>query len=179
MTSKAPLEKIKEQEKVLERIQLLVPGFSGYKAKEQRREADKIVRNHLTRRLQDARNMLQDAFQALTDRRVSHELQTLDRLMAVFDRVSEKVNHASYGYAGFFDAIKIDEPELDRMLDFDSRLFDGVKLLADQASLLKREAVAGRTDSLHQYAEELRKSVEDFERLFDERGEVIRGVEVK
>jgi hypothetical protein len=65
------------------------------------------------------------------------------------------------------------------MLDFDSRLFDGVKLLADQASLLKREAVAGRTDSLHQYAEELRKSVEDFERLFDERGEVIRGVEVK
>ncbi len=179
MASKGPLEKVKEQEKILEKIQLIVPGFSGYKQREQRREADKIVRNFLNRRLQDARDMLQDAFQSLTDRRVSHDLQTLDRLIAIFDRVSEKVNHASYGYAGFFDAVKFDLPELDRMLEFDSKLLDGVKLLADQASLLKREANAGRVDSLHQYSEELRKSVEDFERLFDQRKETMMGVEVK
>lgn len=179
LARKTPLEKIKEQEKLLEKIQLIVPGFSGYKQREQRREADKIVRTHLSKRLQDARNMLQDAFQALTDRRVSQDVQAIDRLMAVFDRVSEKVNHASYGYAGFFDAIKIDLPELDQMLEFDSKLLDSVKLLADQASLVKREATAARVESLHQYSEELRKAVEDFEHMFDERKETIQGIEVK
>ena len=40
----------------------------------------------------------------------------IDRLVAKMDRITEKVNHASYGYSGFFDIVKIKEENLDRMI---------------------------------------------------------------
>jgi hypothetical protein len=40
------------------------------------------------------------------------------------DRITEKVNHASYGYSGFFDIVKIKEENLDSMIAFDNQLLD-------------------------------------------------------
>ena len=54
----------------------------------------------------------------------------MDRLVAKMDRIVEKVNHASYGYTGFFDAVKVKEENLDRMIEFDNQLIDRVNALA-------------------------------------------------
>jgi hypothetical protein len=108
----------------------------------------------------------------------SDDLQKIDRLTAIFDRVSERVNHASYGYHGFFDAIKIDEPELDRMIQFDTQLVDGVKGLAEKIRVLKDGVQDDRLDNLAADLRDLRKSVQEFEMGFDEREDVIEGVEV-
>lgn len=178
MSKKTPLQRITESEKLLERIMLVVPGFSGYKKKEQRREADKIIRNFLYSKLQEARDALQDTYSLLTESEQTEYLQSIDRLVAVFDRVSERVNHASYGYHGFFDAVKIEEPDLDRMIEFDTELVDGAKGLAERVRGLKTQVLAKRFDTLGQDADALRNAVEEFEGTFDERKDVIDGVEV-
>jgi hypothetical protein len=178
LSKKTPLQKIGEDEQLLEKIMLVLPGFRGYKAKEQRREADKIVREYVSARLQDARNMLQDVYVIVTEKRASEASQPIDRLMAILDRVSEKVHHASYGYAGFFDAIKIDEDDLDRMIGFDNQLVDGAKGFIQRVQAFKDEVQVGKFDNLDAYESELRKTVEGFESVFDQRKDVIEGVEV-
>ena len=178
MSKKTPMQRIQESEKLLEKIMLVVPGFSGYKKREQRREADKIIRNFLHSKLQEARDNLQDVHAAVAKSEQSNDLERIDELLAVLDRVSERVNHASYGYSGFFDAIKIEEPELDRMIDFDTQLVDGAKGLAERVKSIKTEVDAERFENLRESLGELRKAVEDFDRTFDERKEVIAGVEV-
>ena len=157
---------------------LVIPGFRGYKAKEQRREADKLIRNFLHARLQEARNGLQDIYQAATENKTSQaSLLTIDRITAIFDRVSEKVNHASYGYAGFFDAIKIDEDDLDKMISYDTELMDGAKALAQNVIDFKNEAQS-KFDSLQTFGEETRKAIEKFETAFDNRKDAIEEMEV-
>ena len=178
MSKKTPLQKIGEDEQLLEKIMLAVPGFRGYKAKEQRREADKKIRDFVSSRLQEARNDLQDIYQIVAEKRVPEALHPIDRLTAIFDRVSEKVHHASYGYAGFFDATKIDEDDLDRMIDFDTQLVEGAKGVAQRVQAFKDEVQAGKFDSLEAYESELRKTIEGFETTFDQRKDVIEGVEV-
>ena len=178
MSSKTPLDRIKESEQLLDKIALAIPGFSGYMKKEQRREADKIIRNYLHSRLHQARNDLQDIYQVVAEKERSDDLQKLDRLMAIFDRVSERVNHASYGYHGFFDAIKINEPELDRMIQFDNQLVDGAKGLAEKTIAIKAEVQEDRLDTLTADLRDLRRTVQEFEMTFDEREDVIEGVEV-
>jgi hypothetical protein len=37
---------------------------------------------------------------------------------------------ASYGYGGLFDAIKINEPELQKLYEYDNNLLDGVTKVA-------------------------------------------------
>lgn len=178
MSKKTPLQRIQESEKLLEKIMLVVPGFSGYKKREERREADKIIRNFLHSKLQEARNDLQDVYRTVSESERSDDLQLIDRLMAVFDRVSERVNHASYGYHGFFDAIKIEEADLDRMIEFDTQLVDGAKGLAEKVKGIKTEVMANTFDNLGTELRELRNAVEEFDRTFDERKDVIDGVEV-
>jgi hypothetical protein len=178
LSKKTPLQRIQGDEQLLEKIMLAIPGFKGYKAKEQRREADKLIRNFLHSKLQEARNGLQDIYQAAASGKASQELHTIDRLTAIFDRVSEKVNHASYGYAGFFDAVKIDEDDLDRMIDFDRQLMDGSRVLAQKVQDMKNEVLSGKIDSLQAFQEETRKTVEAFENAFDKRKNTIEEVEV-
>lgn len=176
--SKTPLQKIGEDEQLLEKIMLAVPGFRGYKAKEQRREADKKIRDFVHSRLQEARNDLQDIYQLLAESKVPEALHPIDRLTAILDRVSEKVNHASYGYAGFFDATKIDEDDLDRMINFDTQLVEGAKGIAQRVQTFKDEVQADKFDNIEAYESELRKTVEGFETTFDQRKDVVEGAEV-
>ena len=178
MSKKTPLQKIGEDEQLLEKIMLAIPGFRGYKAKEQRREADKKIRDFAYSKLQEARNGLQDTYQIVAESKAPEALHPIDRLTAMFDRISEKVNHASYGYGGFFDATKIDEDDLDRMISFDTQLVEGAKGLAQRVQAFKDEVQTGKFDNLEAYESELRKTVEGFETTFDQRKDVIEGVEV-
>jgi hypothetical protein len=178
LSKKTPLQRIEEDERILEKIMLAVPGFRGYKAKEQRREADKIIREFLYSRLQEARNMLQDIYETVAGGKAPVALDPIDKLTAIFDRVSEKVHHASYGYAGFFDVTKIEEDDLDRMISFDTQLVETAKGLAQRVQVFKDDVQAGKFDNLEAYESELRKTVEGFETTFDQREDVIEGVEV-
>jgi hypothetical protein len=159
-----------------ERIVAAIPGFRGYKEKELRRESDKLLRNHLYLKLSTAKNDLKTIFQKLSDRRYFDVMTDMDRLVAKTDRVVEKVNHASYGYTGFFDIVKVTEVNLDRMIDFDSQLIDAVNGVTAEVDVFKAELASGETKNLKARIQSLTEKLEGFEGTFDKRDEVIKGV---
>ena len=166
----------KGQMRLSERIGAFIPGFRGYKEKELRRESDKLIRNHLTLKLSNSKNDLKQIFQKLSDRRYFDVLTDMDRLVAKMDRVVEKVNHASYGYSGFFDVVKVKEDALDRMIDFDSKLIDGVNTVATEIDAFKAELASGETKNMKQRIQTITDKLEIFEDTFDSRDEIIKGV---
>jgi hypothetical protein len=166
-------EKAKRQMRLSERILAAIPGFRGYKEKELRRESDRLIRNHLYRRLSEAKSDLKDVFQKLSDRRLFEVLTDMDRLVAKFDRVAEKVNHASYGYTGFFNIVKIEEANLDRMIDFDNQLVDGVEKIVTEVEAFKSEVMKQEIKKAKEHIQHLVETLEAFEETFDKRGEAI------
>jgi len=169
-------DKASKQMRLSERIAAALPGFRGYKEKELRRESDKLIRNHLYLKISQARNDLKTVFQKLSDRRSFDVLTDMDRLVARFDRVSEKVNHASYGYAGFFDIVKVEEGALDRMIDFDNQLVGSADKIVTEVSTFKSEVSKQKFDKAKERVQTLSDTLEDFEETFDKRQEVILGV---
>ena len=169
-------EKGKRQMRLSERILAAIPGFRGYKEKELRRESDRLIRNHLYQRLSKAKSDLKDVFQRLSDRRLFEVLTDVDRLVAKFDRVAEKVNHASYGYAGFFNIVKIEEENLDQMINFDNQLVDGVDKIVTEVDTFKSEVLKQEVKKARDRVQHLTETLEAFEETFDKREEVILGV---
>lgn len=169
------VETAKKQMRLSEKILAELPGFRGYKEKELRRESDKLIRNHLYRKVTQARNDVKDIFQKLADRRSLEVLGDMDRLVAKFDRVTEKVNHASYGYSGFFDVIKVQEEALDRMIDFDNQLVDEAAKVIDEASAFKAEILKQKYDKAKDRVQSLTDALDAFEEAFDSRQEAILG----
>jgi type VI protein secretion system component VasF len=166
----------KNQMRLGERIVAAIPGFRGYKEKELRRESDKLIRNHLYLKLSKAKNDLKSVFQKLSDRRYFDVLTDMDRLVAKFDRITAKVNHASYGYAGFFNIVKVKEENLDRMINFDNQLVNAAEGLAADVDAFKAEITKGETKNAKEKIQQIVGKIETFEETFDKRGEVILGV---
>jgi hypothetical protein len=178
MAKESPLKKVEGETALLEKISLAIPGFRGYKLKEMRREADRLIRDNLYRRLVGAESGLKEIFQRLVINKLMDVLDDTDRLIAKFDRVSERINHASYGYSGFFSAVKIEEDDLDTMINFDLKLVDNVKSIEAKVAQFKGDVIEGNFEKVRIYVNDIRESMEYLESTFDERNETIMGVQV-
>ena len=169
------VEKAKGEMRLTERILAALPGFRGYKEKEIRRESDRLIRNHLYQRLTQARGDLKESFQTLSERSVKEVLPDMDRLIMRFDRVSEKINHASYGYAGFFNIVKIEEEELDKMIGFDTGLIDEVDNIVEEASTFRKEVAREDFQNARNHITNVNDMLAALEDTFEQRHEVNEG----
>lgn len=169
------LSNVQGQMSLPEKIAAFIPGFRGYKEKELRRESDRLIRNHLYLKLSIEKTDLREIEQKLADRRYFDVLTDMDRLLAKMDRVVEKINHASYGYSGFFDAVKVREENLDHMIDFDNKLLDGINALTTEIDAFKADLASGVTTNLKTRVQSVTDKLESLENTFDQRNEVILG----
>jgi hypothetical protein len=167
---------VKGQMRLSERIAAAIPGFRGYKEKELRRESDRLIRNHLSLKLSATKDDLKQIFQKISDRRYFDVLTDMDRLVAKIDRITAKIDHASYGYTGFFNAIKVNEENLDRMIDFDNQLIESVDTLNGEVGAFKAELTSGDTKNMKNRILTITDKIEGIESAFDKRQEVILGV---
>jgi hypothetical protein len=166
----------KSQMRLSERIAAALPGFRGYKEKELRRESDKMIRNNLALKLSKGKDNVRSIAQRIADKRYLDVLPDIDRLNAKMDRITEKVNHASYGYAGFYDIVKIKEENLDRMITFDNHLLDEVDALTAAIEEQKTQLIGGNYTNLKDKIQAIADKLELLEDTFDKREQVILGV---
>jgi hypothetical protein len=156
-----------EQRNWLERLGDKIPGYSGYVAKERRRDIDKLHREHLADRLRSAKQPVNDAVRELSSSGRLFEVGPLDRALKKIDHIENRVRFASYGYAGFFDVQKIEEPQLERIYRFDLALVEKVEALERVAGELGGRAASA--EGLKQAAGDLERAADDLNRTFDER----------
>jgi hypothetical protein len=156
-----------DQRNWLEKLSDKIPGYSGYVAKERRRDADKLHREHLAERLRATKQLLNDLVRELSSTGRLFEVGPLDRVLKKIDHVENRVRFASYGYAGFFDAVKIEEPQLDEIYRFDLSLVEKVEGLERQARELQSKS--STADGLKAAAAEFERGTDDLNQTFDER----------
>jgi len=94
------------------------------------------------------------------------------------DTVAEKINRASYGYSGFFDAVKVEEPELDDMLAYDTQLMDLARKINDVTAAFKTDLTQGKLENARTTQQSLGMEIDTLDSAFDQRKAVIEGVKV-
>ena len=166
----------KSQMRLSEKIAAALPGFRGYKEKELRRESDKLIRNHIYLKLSKDKDNVRSIAQKIAGKRYLDVLEEVDRINAKMDRITEKVNHASYGYSGFYDAVKIKEENLDSMIAYDNQLLDSVNTLSAEIDGFKAQLLSGDYSNLKDKIQSVVDKFELLEDTFDKRQEIILGV---
>jgi len=123
-------QKVTEALGGLEQLVAKIPGYKGYKEKEMRREADKLLREHLARQFEEQRRRIPDLQKQLISSGQFGFLDDLESGVMKLQYLIDRLKTASYGYAGFFDAVKVKEEQLDALYDFDNALMDEVPRIA-------------------------------------------------
>lgn len=138
--------------RLLEKLTLYIPGFHGYKERELRREEDKRLRDKIVAELEDVRYELlgleEEYFNDVK------KLKEVEDLIAKLNKIRDKVEHADYGYSGFFDK-QINEEELTKIYQHDLKMFDSLEGIKKEEDFRK-----------------LKTLFQAFEKEFDEREKI-------
>ncbi|MCD6520197.1 MAG: hypothetical protein J7M05_09785 [Anaerolineae bacterium] len=165
------LGKIQSSMNKVEELAAKIPGYAGYKQKELRREADKLLRLHVARKFEEQLHRLNDIQYTLTGKGRLASVLTLERAGMKLQLLIDRLKTASYGYAGLFDAIKVDEAALDKLYAFDAAMLEGVEKVA---KLLDRLAEAAEAEErTPPEANELIRELEALNNTFSQRQDVI------
>lgn len=114
----------------LERLLKKIPGYSGYKDKELRRESDKLLRVAVAHQFDDQRRRLSELQMQLISQAQIEYVDDLERAVMKLQLLIDRIKTASYGYAGLFDAVRVKEDQLDALYDFDNQMLDFVDDIA-------------------------------------------------
>lgn len=167
-------QKVLSSTNSLQDLMKKIPGYEGYHNREARREADKIQRNHIAACLKKEKERLMDLAGPLSRGRDLDAVTEMDRVTKIFDKITDRIRHADYGYAGFFDAIKINEAELDKMYEFDAALLGNVSSIGEAVTALESTIDSG--EGLTQRIKAIEKSVKELDKKFDERENLLTEV---
>lgn len=168
-------DRVEEERGLLKRIQLHVPGFAGYRRREDIRTADNMLRRQLAEMIEEARRRVEDARKALAENYQMAVLDDVGGLIHSFQSLEGKVRHAEGGYSGISPAIRIVEDELNYLYEYDLSMLDAVATMGEQADALK-SAVGG--DDVPEKISRLLSLVNDFEDAFKKRMRAITKTEV-
>ena len=133
-------EKVKGDRSALEKLLDVIPGWGGYQERQTRRKADQVLRQTLGEKLAGQRRKLDVAQQDLISHGRVDLVDDVGTAVTQLQTFIDRVRFASYGYSGLFDAVKVNQAELEQMYQFDAALFEYVERL-DEASGRLREAI--------------------------------------
>lgn len=117
----------KSEKNFLEKLADAIPGLSGYRAREDRRETDKRLREYLGGRIDRIRGKIDDLKLGLTNQGNLAALNDVGLLQRKLQQLGDSIRFASYGYTGVFDQLKIKEEQLDIMYTKDLALVGAVE----------------------------------------------------
>ncbi len=125
------LQTIRDQRNPLERLAQWIPGFRGYFDRENRREADKLLRDFGVTRLERMVSDLHDATKAAP-------LEQMDEFQEVVnqvERLQNELRHSDRGYSGFFSEIKWDDEDaLAEVYERDAELVEKLVELSERTA---------------------------------------------
>jgi hypothetical protein len=129
-------EEARGQRNWLERLGAAIPGYRGFQDRELRRDVDRILREHLAAELGRLKGLLRDQSRGWVDAGKLGALNGFDRLDRQLDGLSQSIRFSDYGASGLFDAVKIGEPELQRLYEFDGSVVDDLAQLESEIAAL-------------------------------------------
>ena len=101
-----------------------IPGFKGYVERQNRRDADKLLRDTVVRRFDEQWKRASQLQVEMVSQGMIAYVDDMERAALQLRTFIDKMSTAPRGYSGLFDAVKINEKELEAIYQYDAAFFD-------------------------------------------------------
>ena len=119
-------DRVTDNQNFFQKLLAKVPGFKGYFEKSNRRAADKLLRTTVANRFEEQWQRISSVQRDLISQGGIAYISSLESAAIKLRLFIDRVRTASYGYAGFFSAVKVNEDELAAVYQYDLALLDSV-----------------------------------------------------
>lgn len=151
---------------ILKEIQLMIPGFHGYRKLEDIRVADELLRKQVATYLQQAESALQDLRTNLASQQDFGDLLPVASALSRMQQFEGELLHSEQGYSGFSAAIKINDSKLNALYQYDYGFLNSASSLLQQVNSLNSAATE---EDLKKGLQALDSSIQKTKSLWEQR----------
>ena len=124
-----------------------IPGYTGYRRKEDRRDADRVVRDKIAAELEARATKVDRVAAEYAARREIDVITPLNSLSQELRLLATRVQTASYGYGGLFSNRDINDAVLAQLRGFDDAILGGLTVLDAPIESIERATSATVADA--------------------------------
>lgn len=165
-------DRVTDDRDIFKRLLGKLPGFNGYFERQDRRASDKILRESVANRYEELWQRISGLQRDLISQGQIEFVDDLESAAIKLRQFIDRVRTAAYGYAGFFDPVKVREDELAQVYQFDLALLESVDEVGRAVDNV--ESSIG-TDGLPAAIRNLRALAAQAVETFNRRSEVLIG----
>lgn len=169
--------KVEEDRGMLKKIELFIPGFKGYRKREDLRAADSLLRQQLAMRMGEINRKFDNCRDELTRALEIGLMSEIGDITKLSRQVENKIRYAEQGYSNISADIRFEEEELNRMYEWDLSLLQTIESVGKMADELN-SAITGSDGTAGQKMKDIRKALNEFNSIFEKRISIISGLEV-
>ncbi len=169
-------EKVEDDRGLIKKIQLKIPGYAGYRRREDIRNADILLRNQVADQVKKVRADLEGVRDGLAADGKYQGLQPIGNLIFQLQATEAKVRHSEGGYSGISANIRVEEPELDKLYEYDYSMLEN---LDKCAAVIPMILAAADPASFNTSLKAFKDALAAFDLSFDQRMIMITGTNVR
>ncbi len=163
-------QKVTNSMDIFKKIASKIPGFKGYVERQNRRDSDKLIRDTMFRRFRELEHRVSDIQEEFINKGEIQYTDDLEKAALRLRTFADRVRTAPRGYSSLFEAVKINEPELAKLYEYDATLLD--KTDEVNRAIDNVQASVG-TDGLPAAIHNLQTIADDCIKAYDRRQEVL------
>ena len=169
------MEKSKQDRGIFEKISLYIPGYSGYRQRNMRRDIDRLVRSHVAMSIKETKTVINDLKRQVMENGDMASVKTMERISTKIDTYMKTIESAESGYSGMWETIKTNENDLDSIIEWDEKLVIGSEELKAALKEFRDRVDEGSAD-VKKELREIERDVDDLKDALNERKLVIKGL---
>ncbi|MDW7775161.1 MAG: hypothetical protein SCH39_02355 [Methanosarcinales archaeon] len=169
--------KVEEDRGIVKQIELLIPGFHGYREREDIRAADSLLRQQLANKMKEINSIFEQCREELGRAMDLMLISDMGNIIKFSRLIENRIRHAEQGYTGISADFRIEEEELNTMYEWDLALLQTIDSIHTMAGeLLNSILVDDGTAS--QKMRILKNTLNEFNSTLNKRMTKIAGLEV-
>ncbi|OPY31847.1 MAG: hypothetical protein A4E32_01451 [Methanomassiliicoccales archaeon PtaU1.Bin124] len=169
-------QRVEEDRGLLKKIQMVIPGYRGYRIREDLRDSDKMLRMELAKKLALQRKQLEESREEIVQSMpMSKSLVAIGGVISQYKKVEGVMVHSDSGYSGFAADVQFKQEEMNQLYDYDISILENIQFI-DQAIGELRSAITGEQDAeIKSSVKAVKMRLTGLEEKFAKRQAVISG----
>ena len=154
-------------------LDYIIPGYKGYRQRDESRETDKLFRDYLSKQLAEDSNKLEAAKAELSHGGNLAALNPADQATKVMMKVRDRLRFANYGFHDGMFGSSAETQMLQQVEEFDKSLVDD--RAAVRAQVQEIENVLMESGNVAPEFQKLTRLLREFDEKLNRREAIIRG----
>jgi hypothetical protein len=162
----------------VKKLELLIPGFRGYRQGEDARAADALLRLQVADRLKATILSLQSCREGLVQNNQYIGLTDIANAISDVQRLEGRIRHAEQGYSGIASAVRVNPASVDKLYEYDYGFVSAADQLGQAVGPIQNASSSGDASAIQQSVRAFRPLVNQLDQTFQARMRAIEGIQV-